>query len=258
MFANFAPPHATRVVTVDQAQNGNSLETQRQVLADFAQLEGLSIDFMFNDRAISGSNPLLDRTAGAALLGALTAGDAVFCAKLDRMFRNASDALATLDALKASGVRVFLKDMGGDVTGNGVSGLVFSILAAAAQFERERIVERISENRARLTGAGRHVGGRVPFGMKVEDGEYDRGRPARCLAEDAVEQDTTALKAVHADEAGVRAIQATMKAQGMPIAPATIAKLTAGRGRGAQSARAWYRPAFSERHQIGTAALVSA
>jgi DNA invertase Pin-like site-specific DNA recombinase len=216
-----------RVSTVDQAENGNSLETQRQVLAGFAQSEGLSIDRMFVDRAVSGSRPLLDRTAGAELLGALTVGDVVFCAKLDRMFRNASDALATLDALKARGVRLFLKDMGGDVTGNGVSGLVFSILAAVAQFERERIVERISENRARLTGAGRYVGGRVPFGMKVEDGEDEQGRPARFLAEHAAEQDAIArMKVMRADGASVRAIQTAMKAQGVSIALATIAKLT--------------------------------
>jgi DNA invertase Pin-like site-specific DNA recombinase len=216
-----------RVSTVDQAENGNSLETQRQVLAGFAQSEGLSIDRMFVDRAVSGSRPLLDRTAGAELLGALTVGDVVFCAKLDRMFRNASDALATLDALKARGVRLFLKDMGGDVTGNGVSGLVFSILAAVAQFERERIVERISENRARLTGAGRYVGGRVPFGMKVEDGEDEQGRPARFLAEHAAEQDAIArMKVMRADGASVRAIQTAMKAQGVSIALATISKLT--------------------------------
>jgi DNA invertase Pin-like site-specific DNA recombinase len=169
----------------------------------------------------------LDRTAGAELLGALTVGDVVFCAKLDRMFRNASDALATLDALKARGVRLFLKDMGGDVTGNGVSGLVFSILAAVAQFERERIVERISENRARLTGAGRYVGGRVPFGMKVEDGEDEQGRPARFLAEHAAEQDAIArMKVMRADGASVRAVQTAMKAQGVSIALATISKLT--------------------------------
>jgi DNA invertase Pin-like site-specific DNA recombinase len=216
-----------RVSTVDQAENGNSLETQRQVLAGFAQSEGLIIDRMFVDRAVSGSRPLLDRTAGAELLGALTVGDVVFCAKLDRMFRNASDALATLDALKARGVRLFLKDMGGDVTGNGVSGLVFSILAAVAQFERERIVERISENRARLTGAGRYVGGRVPFGMKVEEGEDEQGRPARFLAEHAAEQDAIArMKVMRADGASVRAIQTAMKAQGVSIALATISKLT--------------------------------
>jgi DNA invertase Pin-like site-specific DNA recombinase len=96
-----------------------------------------------------------------------------------------------------------------------------------AQFERERIVERISENRARLTGAGRYVGGRVPFGMKVEDGEDEQGRPARFLAEHAAEQDAIArMKVMRADGASVRAIQTAMKAQGVSIALATISKLT--------------------------------
>ena len=219
-----------RVSTVDQAENGNSLETQRQILAGFAQSEGLLIDRMIVDRGVSGSKPLGDRRAGADLLEALTAGDVVFCAKLDRMFRNASDALATLDALKIRGVRLFLKDMGGDVTGNGVSGLVFSILAAVAQFERERIAERVAENRARLTEAGRYVGGRVPFGMKVEDGEDDEGRAARFLIEDREAQASiAAMKKMRAACASFREIQAAMKLRGVPVALATISKIL-GRG----------------------------
>jgi putative DNA-invertase from lambdoid prophage Rac len=215
-----------RVSTVDQAENGNSLETQRQILAGFAQSEGLLIDRMIVDRGVSGSKPLGDRRAGADLLEALTAGDVVFCAKLDRMFRNASDALATLDALKIRGVRLFLKDMGGDVTGNGVSGLVFSILAAVAQFERERIAERVAENRARLTEAGRYVGGRVPFGMKVEDGEDEEGRTARFLVEDHEEQVAISnMKSMRAEGARFREIQTKMKLQGTSVALATISKI---------------------------------
>ncbi len=217
----------SRVSTVEQAEAGQSLETQRQVLAGFAQSEGMAIDRMFVDRGVSGSKPLIERKEGAALLEALVTGDVVFCAKLDRMFRSASDALATLDALKARGVRLFLKDMGGDVTGNGVSALVFSILAAVAQFERERIRERVMENRDRLAAAGRYVGGRVPFGMTVEDGQDEDGRPVRFLIEDPDQQAAIArMKALRAGGSSVRAIQEIMAAENVPIALATIAKLT--------------------------------
>ena len=223
----------SRVSTVEQAEAGQSLETQRQVLAGFAQSEGMTIDRMFVDRGVSGSRPLIERKEGGALLEILAPGDVVFCAKLDRMFRSASDALATLDALKARGVRLFLKDMGGDVTGNGVSALVFSILAAVAQFERERIRERVMENRDRLAAAGRYVGGRVPFGMKVEDGQDEDGRSARFLVEDPEQQAAIArMKALRADGASVRAIQEIMAAESVPIALATIAKLTSTKNGG--------------------------
>lgn len=216
-----------RVSTVEQAEGGHSLETQRSTLGGFAQSEGMAIDRCFVDRGVSGSRPLGERKAGAGLLDALAPGDVVFCAKLDRMFRSASDALATLEVLKTRDVRLFLKDMGGDVTGSGVASLVFSILAAVAQFERERIVERVTENRARLLAAGRYVGGRVPFGWRVEDGEDEEGRPARFLVEEERQQAAIArMREMRANGASVRKIQSAMAGQGRPIALATIAKLT--------------------------------
>ena len=215
-----------RVSTVEQAEGGHSLETQRSTLGGFAQSEGMTIDRCFIDRGVSGSKPLGERKAGAELLAALAPGDVVFCAKLDRMFRSASDALTTLETFKARGVRLFLKDMGGDVTGNGVASLVFSILAAVAQFERERIAERITENRARLRDAGRYVGGRIPFGYRVEDGEDEEGRPARFLVEDEAKQEAIArMRAMRAKGASVRAIQSALADEGEPVALATIAKL---------------------------------
>jgi putative DNA-invertase from lambdoid prophage Rac len=189
----------------------------------------MSIERMFVDRGVSGSRPLTERKEGGALLEILAPGDVVFCAKLDRMFRSASDALVTLDALKARGVRLFLKDMGGDVTGNGVSALVFSILAAVAQFERERIRERVMENRDRLAAAGRFVGGRLPFGMMVEDGQDEDGRPARFLIEDPRAQASIkVMKKMRAEGDSFRAIQAAMKLQGVPVALATISKIIGG------------------------------
>lgn len=124
-----------RVSTVEQAESGNSLETQRRIVAGVALAEGMEIERTFVDRGVSGSRPLDERGAGKELLSVIQAGDAVFCAKLDRMFRSASDALSTLQKFKDLDVRLYLKDMGGDVTGNGVSGLVFTILAGVAQFE---------------------------------------------------------------------------------------------------------------------------
>ena len=216
-----------RVSTVEQAEGGHSLETQRQVLQGFAQSEGMTIDRMFTDRAVSGSKPLGERKAGRELLDALVPGDVVFAAKLDRMFRNASDALANLESFKTRGVRLFLKDMGGDVTGNGVASLVFTILAAVAQFERERITERIAENRARLVGAGRYVGGRVPYGMKVAEGEDEEGRSTRFLVE-APEQQAAIVRMRELRRSGatVRAIQDELAQDGERVALGTIAKLT--------------------------------
>ncbi len=91
--------------------------------------------------------------------------------KLDRMFRSAGDALSTLQAFKVKGVRLYLLDLeSDDCASNGISGLVFTIMSAVAQFERERTAERISDVKASQKAEGRFLGGqRAPFGYRVGD-----------------------------------------------------------------------------------------
>jgi putative DNA-invertase from lambdoid prophage Rac len=70
---------------------------------------------------------------GAALLAALGCGDTIITAKLDRMFRSALDAPGVLRRLQGKDVELHMIDLGGDVTGNGISTLVFTILSAVAR-----------------------------------------------------------------------------------------------------------------------------
>ena len=63
-------------------------------------------------------------------------------------------------------------DLGGDVTGNGVSKLMFTILSAVAEAERDRTRERIAEMKQDQRQRGRYLGGTLPFGMQLgPDGE---------------------------------------------------------------------------------------
>src|SRR5262245_63504524 len=134
-----------RVSTLAQAEDGESLETQRRQIQGRAMQEGWMIDEVFVERGVSGSKPFGDREQGAALLARLQPGDLVVAAKLDRMFRSALDALQTCDRFQRDGISLFLLDLGGDVTGNGVAGLFMKIAAAFAEFERDRLRERIRD-----------------------------------------------------------------------------------------------------------------
>ena len=51
------------------------------------------------------------------------------------------------------------------MTGNGIAKLVFTILSAVAEAERDRIRERISTVKADQRQRGRYLGGKVPFGF---------------------------------------------------------------------------------------------
>ena len=193
-----------RVSTNEQAEDGSSLDTQRQQITGYAMIKGWNVTKTFIEAGVSGSVPLADRPEGHRLLETIGKGDIVITAKLDRMFRSAADALVTLEELKGQGVALHMIDLGGDVTGNGISKMVFTILAAVAEGERDRLRERIRDAKRHLASQGVFSGGSRPFGYDVVlDGEVRR------LVPNAAEQVVIdRMKAMRQDGATLRAIGA--------------------------------------------------
>jgi putative DNA-invertase from lambdoid prophage Rac len=167
-----------RVSTTEQADEGVSLAAQRQQITGYAMMKGWQVAEFFVERGVSGSIPLADRLEGKRLLAAAGKGDVIITAKLDRAFRSAADALAVLEEFKDQGIGLHMIDLGGDVCGNGISKMVFTILAAVAEGERDRIRERIRDAKRQLTSQGVFSGGKRPFGFDlVQDGEVTRMVP---------------------------------------------------------------------------------
>src|SRR5262245_57442201 len=164
-----------RVSTSEQADGGFSLDAQRQQIIGYAMMKGWEVSEFFIERGVSGSIPLAERPEGKRLLAAIDRGAVIVTAKLDRMFRSAADALTVLEDLKGQGVGLHMIDLGGDVCGNGISKLVFTILSAVAENERDRIRERIRDAKRHMAAHSLFLGGRRPFGFDiVEDGDVSR------------------------------------------------------------------------------------
>jgi putative DNA-invertase from lambdoid prophage Rac len=161
-----------RVSTLQQATEGESLETQKKQVIGYAESRGLDLpcENVFIERGVSGGAEFKTRPEGARLIELLQAGDTVIFPKLDRGFRNTRDALNTLHDLKEKGVSVHSIDLGGDVTGNGVGAIIFTILSAFATFEKDRIATRIKEVKQRRKDEGFYIGGRRGFGFDVVEG----------------------------------------------------------------------------------------
>jgi putative DNA-invertase from lambdoid prophage Rac len=160
----------TRVSTVAQAEDGESLDVQQRQIVGYSLIHSIEIANLFIERGVSGSKPLADRPQGAALLAALRPGDMVITPKLDRMFRSALDALDVLHRFQKAGVGLHMIDLGGDVAGNGISKLVFTILSAVAEAGRDRTRERITEVKRDQWLRGRYLGGIPPFGWQIGEG----------------------------------------------------------------------------------------
>lgn len=145
-------------------------------------------------------------------------GDVIITAKLDRMFRSALDALNNLQQFKNRGVSLHMIDLGGDVTGNGISKLVFTILSAVAEAERDRIRERIRETKTDQRKRNRYLGGTIPFGWRVSD--------TGDLIEDPDQQRVIGrIQELRGQGLSLRAITATLADEGVKLSHQGIKKI---------------------------------
>jgi DNA invertase Pin-like site-specific DNA recombinase len=121
-----------------------------------------------------------------------------------------------LQQLKERNVSLHMIDLGGDVTGNGISKLMFTILSAVAEAERDRIRERISDVKRDQRNRSRYLGGSVPFGKRVVPDPENKGGGS---LEDVPEEQEAirAMLALHSAGKSLRAIAEAMKAQGHNI-----------------------------------------
>jgi DNA invertase Pin-like site-specific DNA recombinase len=210
----------TRVSTGRQADEGESLGAQQRRVDGYAQMNDLRVDRHFVERGVSGSIPLVERPQGAALLDLVTPGDVIITPKLDRCFRSALDALDVLQKLKARGVSLHMIDLGGDVTGNGISKLLFTILSAVAEAERDRIRERITDVKRDQRQRGRYLGGRVPFGYRVDrDGALIEAEDQQAAIRD--------MLSMKAKGASLRTIAEAMKRRGVSVSHNAVREITA-------------------------------
>jgi len=213
-----------RVSTLKQAGEGESLEVQERTIAGYALMHGMKVDRVFVERGVSGSKPVSDRPQGAALLAVLKPGDMVITPKLDRMFRSALDALGVLADLKARGVALHMIDLGGDVTTNGISKLVFTILSAVAEAERDRTRERITEVKRDQRTRNRYLGGVPPFGWRKGDNGELIAVPEQ---QAAIER----MRSMRANGSALRAIAEQVAADGVKISHVGVQKVLAAADR---------------------------
>ncbi|WP_179877661.1 recombinase family protein [Bacillus pseudomycoides] len=88
-----------------------------------------------------------DRPKFQELLSVLENGDTLVVTKLDRFARSAENAIQTIKMLFEKGIKVHVINMG-VVEDTPTGRLMFNIMSAFAEFERDMIVERTQEGKA--------------------------------------------------------------------------------------------------------------
>jgi putative DNA-invertase from lambdoid prophage Rac len=207
-----------RVSTTMQAEEGESLDVQQRVIAGYATMHGMKVGKVFVERGVSGSKPLGERPEGGTLLATPKPGDVVITPKLDRMFRSALDPLDVMGAMKKTGISLHMIDLGGDTTGNDVSKLMFTILAAVAEGDCTR--ERVAEVKRDQKNRGRYLGGIVPFG-------YTLGDDGKLVPVPAQQKAIARMRKLREQGLKLRAIAAKMTAAGHPISHVGVRNILA-------------------------------
>ena len=205
-----------RVSTAKQAAEGESLDVQRRQIEGYALMHGLALDDVVIEEGMSGSIPVAERPAAGPLFAKLEKGDVIIAPKLDRLFRSALDALKVVEALRDRGVKLHLLDLGGDISGNGLSKLFLTIAAAFAEAERDRIRERIGQVKADQKARGRYLGGKVPFGFR-------RGESGELVPHEADQEAIREIIELRAEGKPLRAIAEVVVAKGHKLSHEGVA-----------------------------------
>jgi len=147
-----------RVSTRDQ-----SIESQRAAM-------GGNFEKEFSDQGVSGTVEAMDRPGFKACADYLREGDTLQVYAVDRLGRDSIDVQMTVRDLRAKGVIVDVHGLG-PIAGD-AGELILALLAQVAQMERNRIIARTDDGRARakqsLAATGKTHRGKASLGRPVQ------------------------------------------------------------------------------------------
>lgn len=155
-----------RVSTEDQAKEGYSLEVQKEYLESFAKREDIETFKIYQDDGISGyttERPALKQLFKDAKQKKF---DFVLVYKIGRFSRNLKDMLNLVDELSSYDVGFKSATEPFDTTMS-AGKLMFQQLGSFAEFERNRIAERVFPGMVKGVKAGNWQGSRyAPYGYQ--------------------------------------------------------------------------------------------
>jgi DNA invertase Pin-like site-specific DNA recombinase len=147
-------------------KDGVSLDAQEAKIRAWADLNNVSEVIIFRDEGISGKRS--DNRPGLqAALDALGKGDALVAYSLSRLSRSIKDTLTLSETLLKKKANLVSLSEKIDTT-SAAGKMVFHMLAALAEFERDQVSERTRFALAHKKANGEKTGGDIPFGYHLD------------------------------------------------------------------------------------------
>jgi DNA invertase Pin-like site-specific DNA recombinase len=202
-------------VSTSEQMNGFGPDIQKTAIQSYCKANSLRLVRMYSDEGISGSNGLEDREGLAEALGALKAGEAdvLVVYRPDRLARDLILQETLIERLREDGtpVRSATEDLDTD-TDDPTRILIRQVLGVINQYERTVIKRRMMAGRRAKKAAGGFIGGRPPYGYRIQGGE---------LVPDETEQEVVKLvQKLQRSGSSLREIADELDARGYQPVPA--------------------------------------
>ena len=158
----------TRVSTPGQAEEGESLEMQKERLVSYAKAQGWKVVKVYEDGGYSGGTTKRPGFQQMVADARLKKFDVLLVYKIDRLSRSILDFHTTMKMLQDSGVS-FVSLTQNFGTSTSMGRLMLAILVDFANFEREINIDRARDSYLNRLSHGYHSG-RTPFGYVRKEG----------------------------------------------------------------------------------------
>ena len=155
-----------RVSTVEQAQEGYSIDEQKRRLVDYCKARGWIVAEVLVDPGYSGSN--LNRPGIQTLISHIKNYDMVLVYKLDRLSRSQRDTLYLIEQVFLPNHVDFVSLNESFDTSTPFGRAMIGILSVFAQLEREQIKERTAMGRLARWREGKSMSSRPPIGYDYD------------------------------------------------------------------------------------------
>lgn len=157
----------TRVSTLGQAERGVSLDAQKDRIEKWAAANDHTILRFYCDEGLSGKDMKHRPAMRQAVADAIQNKAALVGYSLSRLFRSARDAEETAVLLNKNGARLVSLTESID-TESAVGMLIFQVLSAFSQFEREIIAERTTCALSHRRSKGIKISRHAPVGFEFQ------------------------------------------------------------------------------------------
>jgi DNA invertase Pin-like site-specific DNA recombinase/adenosyl cobinamide kinase/adenosyl cobinamide phosphate guanylyltransferase len=157
-----------RVSTKKQVEEGYSLDAQKERLEKLCETNGYIVYKVYADEGKSGKDT--NRPAFQEMMKDMRNGefDKILVLKLDRISRSVIDLEVMIKEMQEFDVN--FESASEKIDTSSSFGMMFvRLLAIFAQFERERIKERINDTFETMIQEGRAITGEQPIGYKKDD-----------------------------------------------------------------------------------------